>query len=247
MGWGTCPLALCFTWWVAKSWLPQPVVLKWEGFQLGKWNTSVQVILPDLIKQKEKLQILTAIMNLVSASKRLRAEARCVFVNREKKNGVATFIDLQYRAKKWLVSNSLWGVKEAVGFPGSLHSLGLAWSSREMLLAEVVSAQPRAGVARRWQSYHSGKETHILGKAVLVQKSSSLFNVHTIKLCSLFLLKIILVLKAFELQYFLEKHSRRAGTTWSLMSLPSQTILWFCENPKCYSVRPYTQLEFYFY
>lgn len=50
----------------------------------------MQVILPDLIKQKEKLQILTAIMNLVSASKRLRAEARCMFVIGKKKPRVAT-------------------------------------------------------------------------------------------------------------------------------------------------------------
>lgn len=71
-------------------------------------------------------------------------------------------MDSQYRAKKWLVSNSLWDVKEAVGFPGSLHSQSLAWSSREMLLAEVVSARPRAG---RWQgSHHTGKEMHISGK-----------------------------------------------------------------------------------
>lgn len=58
-----------------------------------------------------------------------------------------------------------------------------------------------------------GERNAYFRQAVLVQKSLSLFNGHAIKVHALFLLnQIILVLKAFELQYFLEKHGKRAGT-----------------------------------
>lgn len=57
----------------------------------------MHVILPDLIKQKGKLQILTAIMNLVSASKTTWSRGIAHVCNRKKKQGC--HVDLQYGAK----------------------------------------------------------------------------------------------------------------------------------------------------
>lgn len=56
----------------------------------------MHVILPDLIKQKGKLQILTAIMNLVSASKTTWSPGIVHVYNRKKRGCHA---DLQYGAK----------------------------------------------------------------------------------------------------------------------------------------------------
>jgi hypothetical protein len=56
----------------------------------------VHVILPDLIKQKGKLQILTAIMKLVSAPKTPGSRGTAHVYNRKKQS---CHVDLQYGAK----------------------------------------------------------------------------------------------------------------------------------------------------
>lgn len=148
MGLATCPLTPCFTCEVAKSWLPQPVGLKWEGFQLGKWNISVHVILPDLIKQKGKLQILTAIMNLVSASKTTRSRGIAHVYNR-KKTGLPRWLAIW--SKKWLVSNSFSDVKEAVEFTSIYTEECLAPSRVWKWSPHEGSAEVRPGVSFWWK------------------------------------------------------------------------------------------------
>lgn len=194
-------------------------MLKWEGFQLGKWNTSVQVILPDLIKQKEKLQILTAIMNLVSASKRLWAEVQYMFVI-GKKTGLPHWLAIW--SKKWLVSNSFWDVKEAVEFTSYIHSECLAWSSVRKWRARrggLLDLGMGLGGGGRWRGSHGGfKGPRVLGKLCCFRNHCAFLITHAIKAHVLLLLnQIVLVLKAFGLQCFLQ-------------------------NPKCYGVRLYTQL-----